>query len=424
MKPDLTPPTLPETSAQLTYKRHWPYILIALVVVVAGALIFWLTRSEKPEPKPNNATSHTDTTLNTPVVHMDLVTKGLNLPTAIISTPDLSDKRLFVLEQAGKIRILSAKGKLETKPFLDISSKVMPGGEMGLLGLVFHPSYKQNGYFYVDYVDKNQNTTVARFKVQGGVADISSEKVLFTLEQPYSNHNGGSLAFGPDDYLYVSLGDGGSAGDPQNRAQNKDSFFGKILRLDVDKNTPYAIPSSNPFANESGVKPETWAYGLRNPWRISFDKKTGDLYIADVGQGDFEEINVQKSSSKGGENYGWRCYEGRHEYETSGCGKQSEYIQPAFEYNHEDGRCSITGGYVYRGTKYPALDGKYFYGDYCNGQLFYASQENGVWKQVEAAKTSYSISIFGQGSDDELYVADYQSGNIYHLQDAANQPKN
>jgi glucose/arabinose dehydrogenase len=327
---------------------------------------------------------------------------------------------LFVLEQAGRVRVVT-DGKAGSKPFLDITTQVFPGGEMGLLGLAFHPAYQQNGYFYVNYIDKNQQTTIARFKAHGNVADPTSEKILFTLKQPYANHNGGGLAFGPDGYLYASLGDGGSAGDPENRAQNKANFFGKILRLDVDKGDLYEVPSNNPFIHEADAKPEIWAYGLRNPWRISFDKKTGDLYIADVGQGDFEEVNIQRAGSKGGENYGWRCYEGRHSFKLGGCDNgPSSYAAPSMEYTHDDGRCSITGGYVYRGTKYPAFDSKYFYGDYCNGQLFYATPQNGKWQQTQALKTPYTISTFGQGSDGELYFADYKSGAIYHIRDMAN----
>lgn len=393
------------------------FVALVAIIVVVGLLMAWLLW-----PQPTKQASTPITKLNTPLVQPKLTTAGLKSPTSILATSDPADVRLFVLEQDGLIRIIDESKKLIDTPFLDISSRVLPGGEMGLLGMTFHPSYKQNGYFYVNYIDKNQNTIIARYKVSSdtNVADSASEKILFTLKQPYTNHNGGDLVFGPDGYLYIALGDGGSGGDPENRAQNKSEYFGKILRIDVNKGDPYSIPPTNPFVNEAGTKPGIWAYGLRNPWRISFDKETGDLYIADVGQGELEEVNLQKSSSKGGENYGWRCYEGKQAFKLDGCGDSSDYVMPVLEYNHNEERCSITGGYVYRGNKYPALNGKYFYGDYCNGQLFYADNKNGTWTNVLAAKTSYSISTFGQGSDGELYFADFKTGSIYHLRDGAN----
>jgi glucose/arabinose dehydrogenase len=252
------------------------------------------------------------------------------------------------------------------------------------------------------------------------VADPASEKILFTLKQPYVNHNGGDLVFGPDGYLYATLGDGGSGGDPGNRAQNKSSYFGKILRIDVNSGDPYSVPADNPFVHDAGAKPEVWAYGLRNPWRISFDRLTGDLYIADVGQDSVEEVDVQRAGSVGGENYGWRCYEGNQAYNTANCKPASAYVVPVLTYAHQDGRCSITGGFVYRGARYPALTGKYFYGDFCSGQLFYVSRENGVWTNRLAATTPYAISTFGQGNDGELYFADTKTGSIYHIQDTAN----
>jgi glucose/arabinose dehydrogenase len=388
--------------------------LIVFVVVLIGILtvLLWYKPSAPATPVVDSKVS---------LVQPSLVTEGLSSPTSIAATPDSADKRLFVVEQAGTIRVIDESKQLNAEPFLDLSAKVLSGGEMGLLGLVFHPLFAQNGYFYVNYIDKDQQTVIARYTVSGGsgTANIASETILFTLKQPYKNHNGGALAFGPDGYLYIALGDGGSAGDPDNRAQNKDTYFGKIVRVDVTKGDPYVVPPNNPFINDSGSKPEIWAYGLRNPWRISFDKETGDLYIADVGQGQLEEINLQKASSSGGENYGWRCYEGNQPYVTDGCKDKSAYTFPILEYNHEEERCSVTGGYVYRGSQYPGLTGKYFYGDYCNGQLFYAENKNDRWSNVLAAQTSYSISTFGQGSDGELYFADFDTGSIYHIQDAA-----
>lgn len=405
-------------SLQPKRSRTLLVILVAAIVITIGLVVAWFLWLQ-----PQKQVSTTPiTTLNDPLVRPELVVAGIGQPTGIVSTSDATDSRLFVLEQGGFIRIINAARKLVEKPFLDISAKVAPGGEMGLLGLVFHPQYKENGYFYVNYVDKNQNTIIARYTVSAdaNTADPASEKILFTLKQPYANHNGGDLVFGPDGYLYIALGDGGSGGDPENRAQNKSEYFGKILRIDVNKGDPYSIPSTNPFVDEAGTKPEIWALGLRNPWRISFDKKTGDLYIADVGQGELEEVNVQKSTSKGGENYGWRCYEGKQAYKLDGCKSNSEYVMPVLEYDHKQDRCSITGGYVYRGEKYPALVGKYFYGDYCNGQLFYANNKNNTWTNTLVATTPYLISTFGQGSDGELYFADFKTGSIYHLRDAGN----
>jgi glucose/arabinose dehydrogenase len=301
---------------------------------------------------------------------------------------------------------------------LDIRNHVMAGGELGLLGLAFSPDYGKDGYVFVHYNDKNQNTVIARYSSNADKADPASEQKILTLKQPYSNHNGGALLFGRDGYLYAALGDGGNSGDPQNQGQNLGTLLGKILRLDVSQ-IPYKIPASNPFVNQSGKRAEIWNYGLRNPWRISFDRQTGELYIADVGQGDYEEVNVE-ARGKGGNNYGWRCYEGLHDFNLSGCGPKEEYTFPHLEYNHSEGRCSITGGYVYRGQKYPALTGKYFYGDFCSGQVYFAEKKGDKLERTLATKTSYQISTFGEDSRGELYMADYATGNIYRVVDSAN----
>jgi glucose/arabinose dehydrogenase len=397
-------------------RKSWVLVGLAVCVVVATYGLYVVsTQSSVDQNTPK-------TTLKTPIIWPEFLVGGLSAPTAIVATPAPADKRLFVLERAGTVRVVTPNGTLAPTAFLDIRDKVLGGGEMGLLGMAFHPAYTNNGYFYIHYIDKNQNTVVARYEVsaQPDSADPASEQVLLQLKQPYANHNGGDLAFGPDGYLYVAMGDGGSAGDPDHRAQNQSSLFGKILRVDVDRGSPYGIPPSNPYVAKKDVKTEIWASGLRNPWRMSFDKSTGDLYIADVGQGEREEVNVQEASSKGGENYGWRCYEGNKGYNLDGCGDVASFVLPAFEYNHAEKRCSITGGYVYRGTANPALTGKYVYGDFCNGQLFYAEQKNGEWQQTLAATVPYMISTFGQGSDGELYLADFKGGSLYRLADAAN----
>lgn len=383
-------------------------IVIVLLVVIGIVLTLFITRTSNP-------TQTTITIPDQPAVTTQQVAAGLTQPTGIASTE--GGDGLYIVEQPGTIKRITP-GQPGSTVFMDIREKVVSGGEMGLLGLVFHPDYDQNGYIFVNYIDRSENTVIARYHVTNGVVDLTSEKIILQVEQPYTNHNGGDLAFGPDGYLYASLGDGGSAGDPNNNAQNLNSLLGKILRIDINTDQPYTIPADNPFASDDDTRPEIWSYGLRNPWRISFDNKTGDLYIADVGQGSLEEVNFQSADSSGGENYGWRCFEGTNEYNLDGCSGVNSYIAPIAEYSHDDGRCSITGGYVYRGEAQPALQGKYFYGDFCGSQLYYAEQENGSWKQTLALETTFAISTFGVDSDNELYLADYDSGTIYKIEAA------
>lgn len=408
--------------SKLRFKWLWAVVIVE-ILIIAGLLVWAVALRQSEAPQDGQQTSQQDAQpeLNTPKVELERVATGLSQPTAIAALPDANDRRLFVAEQEGTIKVVTADRTVEETPFLDISGKVQGGGERGLLGLAFHPKANENNYFYVNYTDNSGDTVVSRYTISAdtGRADPSSEKVLLTQEQPFANHNGGQLAFGPDGYLYIGLGDGGSAGDPGNRAQNKESLLGKILRLDVDGGDPYAVPDSNPLVKEDG-KSEVWALGLRNPWRFSFDRQTGDLFIADVGQGDWEEINFQKAASTGGENYGWRCYESTHEFNTEGCQPAENYVKPITEYDHSQDRCSVTGGYVYRGSQFPALSGKYFYGDYCGGQLYYAEQTSEGWQQTLAVSTSYKFSTFGQDGAGEVYATDYASGNIYLLTDTAN----
>ncbi len=261
---------------------------------------------------------------------------------------------------------------------------------------------------------------MARYHISGdaNTADASSAQVVLTQKQPYQNHNGGPLIFGPDGYLYIAFGDGGDEGDPGNRAQDTSTWLGKLLRIDVSK-LPYTSPSDNPFIGKVGTQPEIWDLGLRNPWRISFDSKTHELCIADVGQGTIEEVDVEQPG-KGGKNYGWRCYEGNNDFKIDGCKDKSNYAFPQFTYDHSEGRCSVTGGYVYRGKNYPDLSGKYFYADYCGGQV-YAMQRDASSKYVSTKVVQtppYKISTFGQDDNGELYAADYASGAIYQIQDA------
>jgi glucose/arabinose dehydrogenase len=400
------------------------FIMIGVELLAAVSLVVWAVFIRSDKPTITNTQPTTTVATHTPVVEPVLYAQGLTRPTSIASLPGSTDKRLFVTEAAGQVRAITPDAQLAGTALLDIRSRVLDNGqEMGLLGLAFHPKFTSNGYMYVNYVSKAQETIVARYTVDQKTftADPASEKVLLKIKQPYVNHKGGALAFGPDGFLYIGMGDGGSAGDPQNRAQNRQELLGKILRLDVDHSSngnAYSIPSGNPFAEGKGGKAEIWALGLRNPWRISFDSQTGDLYIADVGQDKYEEMDFEKRGTAGGQNYGWRCKEGLHDYNTANCAADTILTDPIFEYSHDENRCSITGGYVYRGSKYPSLTGKYLYGDYCGGQLYYAEQTGGQWKQTQAATTAFGISTFGQGSDGEIYLADIKTGSLYHLTDS------
>jgi glucose/arabinose dehydrogenase len=343
-------------------------------------------------------------------------TGGLVLPTHLAHAGDGSG-RLFVLEQGGRIRILK-HGALLPTPFLDISDRVSCCRERGLFSVAFPPGYASKGYFYVDYTDLAGNTVVARYRLgaHADVADPASEQVVLRVSQPFGNHNGGQLAFGPDGLLYVGLGDGGDGGDPQNNAQNPGTLLGKILRIDVESAaSPYAVPPSNPFVGTAGRRPEIWAQGLRNPWRFSFDRSTGDLYIGDVGQNAFEEIDFQPASSPGGENYGWRIMEGLHCFNPVSC-SQFGLTLPVTEYDHTQG-CSVTGGLVYRGTTFPRLQGTYVYGDFCSGRLWGLRFDGTSWHNDVLLDTGRRISSFGEDQVGSLYLADYGSGQILKIVD-------
>jgi glucose/arabinose dehydrogenase len=298
-------------------------------------------------------------------LRVDLVASGLS--DALYLTAPAGDPRLFIVEQAGRIRIVQ-NGQLVTTSFLDINAVVRSGGEQGLLSVAFHPSYATNGYFYVNYTDNNGDTRVERYTVSANanVADPGSGKLLLLIEQPYANHNGGLVMFGPDGMLYVGMGDGGGAGDPMDNGQNPGTLLGKLLRIDVDHGDPYIIPADNPFVGRAGARGEIWATGMRNPWRFAFDQATGLLYVADVGQNRWEEIDIVPAS-RGGLNYGWNLMEGADCYADPGC-KSDGLVLPALAYGHADG-CSITGGFVYRGRASPSLVGQYFYSDYCSGWI-------------------------------------------------------
>jgi uncharacterized protein (TIGR03437 family) len=344
------------------------------------------------------------------------IAQGRTRPLSITHAGDGSG-RLFIVEQGGKIFVHNGESVLET-PFLDISSKVSGGSEQGLLGLAFHPNYEQNGLFYLNYTDTAGDTVIARYQVSGdaNVANADSETVLIHQDQPFANHNAGELQFGPDGFLYFGLGDGGSGGDPGNRAQTLSTLLGKMLRIDVDSGTPYAIPPSNAFRNQQGARPEIWAYGFRNPWRFSFDRATGDMFIGDVGQDTVEEIDFQPASSAGGENYGWRRMEGNLCFNPSSNCNDGTLTLPILTYANA-ASCSITGGYRYRGRQYPQLNGLYFYGDYCTGIVHVAAQQQArTWADVDTLDTSFAISTFGEDEQGELYVADHSGGVVYRIE--------
>lgn len=332
------------------------------------------------------------------------IASGLIRPVDIQSAND-GTGRLFIIEKYGVIRVFE-NGQLLDEPFLNIDERVDDSGnEMGLLGFAFHPDYEQNGYFFVNYTGDRGNTRISRFQASGNSVDPNSEKILLTIDQPYENHNGGAVVFGPDGYLYLGLGDGGLAGDPHKNGQNTSSLLGKILRIDVNNGDPYTIPSDNPFGNE------VWSFGLRNPWRISFDKATGDLWIGDVGQGEWEEVDYIPAGSPGGANFGWSIMEGNHGYDG---GPQPGLLLPAAEYSHSTGDgCSITGGYVYRGSM-PEWNGIYLYGDYCTGYIWGLFLSDGTWQNQRLFEAGVTITTFGQDETGELYLAS-DNGNVYKL---------
>ena len=350
---------------------------------------------------------------------MEAIVSGLTDPIGITNAGDGSG-RMFVNERAGRIRVVNPDGTLRAADFVNLANRILAGGERGLLGVAFHPDFASNGRLFVHYSRAGDGGTVISeldASTDRGTANAASERILFTQDQPFPNHNGGEIAFGPDGFLYIGLGDGGSGGDPFGNGQNRQTLLGKILRIDVDaaaaSNRQYAIPDTNPYA-PGGVDPgaglpEIWAYGLRNPWRFSFDRATGDLYIGDVGQNAWEEIDRQPADSAGGENYGWNAYEGSH------CFRACEGVTatgPIAEYGRAEG-CSVTGGYVYRGTSQPAMVGTYLFGDYCSGTVFTLPGEGLTARPL--ADTGLRISAFGESEDGEVYLVDLSGGDLYRV---------
>ena len=345
-------------------------------------------------------------------VDLVLVIDSLKKP---ILLTHANNSGVFVVEKTGKIFSYNKDFK-EKKLFIDTSSIITTrGSEQGLLSIAFHPNYSENGYLFIFYTAKNGDNTLARLTIDptsSQQADLQSLEVLIAQEDPASNHNGGMLAFGKDGYLYLGMGDGGRGGDPWNNSQNLETLLGKMLRIDVNQVNGYEIPADNPFINEEKILPEIWAYGLRNPWRHSFDKETGDLWIADVGQNKWEEIHWRSIDSKGGENYGWRLMEGNHCFlPKKGC-DSGDLVKPVAEYAHKHG-CSVTGGYVYRGDKIPELFGKYIFGDFCSGTIWMIDKQQDFAMQ-ELFKTKLRISSFGEDANGELYVVDYR-GKVFKL---------
>ncbi len=384
--------------------------VLAALMLLAGPAAVVTAQSELPAQPPASA------------VDVVPVVTGLVRPLYVTDAGD-GTGRLFVVEQGGKIWIVEDGQKLQT-PFLDVTALISPEAttpagytERGLLGLAFHPDYAENGVFFINYTDLNGNTAVVRYAVSAddpNVANPDSATTILAVEQPYANHNGGHLVFGPDGYLYIGMGDGGSQGDPQGNAQNLGSYLGKILRIDVDDESGlYGIPADNPFVGRADALPEIWAYGLRNPWRFNFDRETGDLWIGDVGGSAWEEVDFQPANWPGGANYGWNRVEGMHQ--TGAGAVPADAILPVAEYGHDMG-ISISGGTVYRGEAIPALQGVYLYSDFGSGLIWtIVPTSSGTFSsQIMLTGTGLTVSSFGEDEDGELYIIDYK-GTIYQF---------
>lgn len=354
---------------------------------------------------------------NAQTIALQSFATGFSSPVEITNA---GDTRLFVVEQGGLIKVVNANGSVNATPFLNVASLISSGSERGLLGLAFHPNYATNGYFFINYTNTSGNTVIARYSVSANpnVANTTGT-ILMTITQPFSNHNGGTLKFGPDGYLYIGMGDGGSGGDPGNRAQNINENLGKMLRIDVNATVApfYTSPSTNPYVGVAG-NDEIWAVGLRNPWKFSFNRVTGDLWIADVGQSAIEEIDKVTNPLPTAINFGWRCYEGNNTYNTTGCLAASNYTFPFVQYARTGGACSVTGGYVYTGSTYPNFQNKYFFTDYCDDKIRMVNTSTGAMTTTTAFSNNNFVS-FGEDSTGELYLAGITSGTIFKLTDSS-----
>lgn len=425
--------------------RHWKLGVVA-VLVLASAMLISACGDDEPEstpapaataipspkiatPAPTAATAPTAEPappVSTPqppaegAYGLEEVATGFAKPLYLTFVPGDASGRLFVVEQNGTIAILR-DGKRQEPLFLDIRSRVgSSANEQGLLSVAFNPDYAANGTFYVNYTDKGGTTVISRYRVSADnpdLANVDSEEVLLRVDQPYGNHNGGQIKFGPDGYLYIGMGDGGSGGDPQGHGQNRGTLLGAMLRVDVRTGGPYVVPADNPFVGHEGVRPEIWNWGQRNPWRFSFDRVTGDLFIADVGQNALEEVSFQPADSPGGENYGWKAYEGSQPYGSDSNREgmvRRELVFPIAEYGRNEG-CSVTGGYVYRGNQLPDLAGNYIFGDYCTGYVWTLTpQADGTWLRTLLLQAPSEITSFGEDADGEVYVI-IRNGTIYRI---------
>jgi glucose/arabinose dehydrogenase len=362
-------------------------------------------QASKPAP-PADTSRQSDTTV--PKIALQALPFGFKQPLFITHAGDGSGRQ-FVVERGGTIRIVQG-GQVLDAPFLDITAKIRASGtEQGLLGLAFHPRYAETGRFFVGYTDNAGRNTVERYQVSADPdrGDPATAVTLLSIDDPAQNHNGGNLVFGPDGKLWVGTGDGGASGDRYQNGQNRQTLLGKMLRLDVDSGEPYGIPSDNPYVGNAEYRPEIWAMGLRNPWRYSFDRMTGDLWIGDVGQNAYEEIDRVAAGRAGGLNFGWPIAEGLHCYPGGAQCDTSPYEQPVAEYGR-DGGCSVTGGYVYRGSAYPTLQGLYFFGDFCTGKVWSLdAQDDGTWRMTPQLQDAIQISSFGEDEAGELYVTTF-----------------
>ncbi|MBM3941628.1 MAG: glucose dehydrogenase [SAR202 cluster bacterium] len=408
--PTSTPALSPELTPTTGAKPTTPAPPTATPVAPATATTI-PTPTPTPAPSPTAAPQPPKLAL-TPVI------SGLQQPLFLTHAGDGSGD-VYVVERRGKIKVVK-KGTTRTEPFLDISPLLRTtGSEQGLLGLAFHPGFQGNGYLFVNYTDLRGNTVVARYTAPGNraTADPSSARTILTIDQPFPNHNGGMLAFGPDGMLWIGVGDGGSGGDPRGNGQNLGQLLGKLLRIDVDRGDLYTIPPDNPFAGQANVRGEIWAYGLRNPWRFSFDRLTGDLYIGDVGQNAWEEVDFAAAGSKGGLNFGWNRMEGTHCYSPAANCDRTGLVLPIVEYANNGEGCSVTGGYVYRGKAIPSAAGTYFFTDFCSGTLWAASRDDtGTWRRsVAVAGKGAGHSSLGEDAAGELYVTNLNEGTVYRL---------
>ena len=406
------------------FQPRWLFFMLAMgLVVLFMSLLSWAVGVQEADAQKEAETSGAGEFEWPQIGLREVISDGLSNPVQVTHAGDGS-QRLFIVEKGGRIRIYK-DGTLLEQPFLDIRHLVSGFSEQGLLGLAFSPDYVNNGHFFVNYTDILGDTQIVRYHVSDDpdVAEPENAKIILRVEQDSSNHNGGQIEFGPDGYFYIGMGDGGGANDRRNRAQDPNQLLGKMLRIDVETADPltYTIPLDNPFVNDPNTLDEIWALGLRNPWRFSFDKQTGDLYIGDVGQYMWEEINVQSAKSHGGENYGWRCYEGTHVNQaiTSDC-EVENHTPPIYEYSHVqdlDHHCSVTGGMVYRGATYARMNGIYFYADYCSGYIWGLQYTGSEWQNRHLYHLEENISTFGQDEAGHLYMATLDTDKVYQIVD-------